>query len=96
METAAASSADDGRPQYLIRNSDSSATSGDNSSDDSSFDSSFDSSGAGDSPQGKSDAVQSHQDARRRLLPHPPAAVSHRTREAHRERERYKQIGRGE
>jgi hypothetical protein len=34
------SSADDGRPQYFIHNSDSSATSGDDSSDDSSSDSS--------------------------------------------------------
>ena len=50
----------------FIRNSDSSATSGDDSSGDSG-DSSFDSSGAGaesagDSPQGKSDVVQSRQD----------------------------------
>ena len=41
METAAApTSRDDGRPQYFIRNSDSSVTSGDDSSDDSSFHSS--------------------------------------------------------
>lgn len=57
------SSADDGRPQYFIRNSDSSATSGDDSSDDSSFDSSgAGAESAGDSPQGKSDVVQSRQD----------------------------------
>ena len=59
----AACSADDGRPQYFIRNSDSSATSGDDSSDDSSFDSSgAGAESAGDSPQGKSDVVQSRQD----------------------------------
>jgi hypothetical protein len=40
-------------PQYFIRNSDSSATSGDDSSDDSSFDSSCaGAESAGDSPQG--------------------------------------------
>jgi hypothetical protein len=56
-------SADDGRPQYFIRNSDSSATTGDDSSDDSSFDSSGAAAeSAGDSPQGKSDVVQSRQD----------------------------------
>ena len=49
------SSADGGRPQYFIRNSD--------SSDDSSFDSSgAGAESAGDSPQGKSDVVQSRQD----------------------------------
>jgi hypothetical protein len=58
-------SADDGRPQYFVRNSDSSATSGDDSSDDSSFDSSgAGAESAGDSPQGKSDVVQSRQDRR--------------------------------
>ena len=63
METAAAPTTDDGRPQYFIRNSDSSATSGDDSSDDSSFDSSgAGAESAGDSPQGKSDVVQSRQD----------------------------------
>ena len=57
------SSADGGRPQYFIRNSDSSATSGDDSSDDSSFVSSgAGAESAGDSPQGKSDVVQSRQD----------------------------------
>jgi hypothetical protein len=51
------------RPQYFIHNSDSSATSGDDSSDDSSFDSSgAGAESAGDSPQGKSDVVQSRQD----------------------------------
>jgi hypothetical protein len=54
---------DRGRPQYFIRNSDSSATSSDDSSDDSSFDSSgAGAESAGDSPQGKSDVVQSRQD----------------------------------
>jgi hypothetical protein len=63
METADSSSADDGRPQYFIRNSDSSATRGDDSSDDSSFDSSgAGAESAGDSPQGKSDVVQPRQD----------------------------------
>jgi hypothetical protein len=89
------SSARAGRPQYFIRNSDSSATSGDDSGDDSSDDSSFDSCGAGaksagDSPQGKSDVVQSRQDGGF----YPTAAVSHRTRETKRERER-RGTGRG-
>ena len=59
METAAApTSRDDGRPQYFIRNSDSSVTSGDDSSDESSFDSSgAGAESAGNSPQGKSDVV---------------------------------------
>ena len=57
------SSAGGGRPQYFIRNSDSSATSGDDSSDDISFVSSgAGAESAGDSPQGKSDVVQSRQD----------------------------------
>jgi hypothetical protein len=56
-------SSGDGRPQYFIRNSDSSATSGDDSNEDRSLDSSgVGAESAGDSPQGKSDVVQSRQD----------------------------------
>jgi hypothetical protein len=93
METAAAPTptTDDGRPQFFIRNSDSSATSGDDSSDDSSFDSSgAGAESAGDSPQGKSDVVQS----RRRdggfypwprlRLPHPRPCRTERERKRER------------
>jgi hypothetical protein len=77
----------DGRPQYFIRNSDSSATSGDDSSDDSSFDSSgAGAESAGDSPQGKSGVVQSRQDGGFYPTRGRTAAVSHRTRETKRER----------
>ena len=54
------SSAGDGRPQHFTRNSDSSATSGDDSSGDSTSTAGAES--AGDSPQGKSGVVQSRQD----------------------------------
>jgi hypothetical protein len=57
------SSAAGGCRQYFIRNSDSSDISGHGSSDASSFDSSgAGAESAGDSPQGKSDVVQSRQD----------------------------------
>jgi hypothetical protein len=77
---------------YFIRNSDSSATSGDDSSDDSSFDSSGAGAGsAGDSPQGKSDVVQlqSRQDGG--FYPYPTrgrAAQNERDRERDEETER--------
>jgi hypothetical protein len=77
------SSADDGRPQYFIRNSDSSDTSGNDSSDDSSFDSSgAGAESAGDSPQGKSGVVQSRRDGGFYLL-YPTG-----TRRTERERKR--------
>jgi hypothetical protein len=71
------------KKQQLAANKQEKRDSGDDSSDDSSFDSSgAGAESAGDSPQGKSDVVQSRQDGG---FYTPPAAVSHRTRETERE-----------
>jgi hypothetical protein len=64
----------------------SSATSGDDSSDDSSFDSSgAGAESAGDGPQGKSGGIDQGCSRAKTAASTPPAAVSHRTRETHRE-----------
>jgi hypothetical protein len=77
--------ADGGRPQYFIRNSDSSATSGDDISDDSSG---AGAESAGDSPQGKSDVAGAVAPRPKAAASTPPAAVSHnRTLETERHEE---------
>jgi hypothetical protein len=98
METAATAAPTTARPQCFIRNSDSSAASGDDSGDDSSDDSSFDNSGAGaksagDSPQGKSDVVQSPRQSRPDGGFYPTRG---RVAQNERDKERDEETGRGE